>query len=668
MSCEFYSKKGDCVIKHRLLVALFASLAISGWSQDSAVVVESYSDGQNSDGFSQVAGKWTESTAKSTAEGVKATKAYFNDANSEAATARFTPNLPAGGKYEVFITYPISGNATDIKYTVKSADGEKTLALTQNGRELSHTPAANQWYSLGVYNFAAGKEGYVELSDPLTGAHPLPNEPNARIYADAVKFVPVDAATPVTAPGETAAASAPSTAPMAPLPGNAVPSDVPPLPSDQAASSTAALPSLAAASAPSPSDLPALPATTPADAAGLPSLPSAGATLPALPDTQVAAGTPALPPLPAGNTTAAALPGLPASTPAPGLPPLPASNAASALPQLPGATTTVATTSTTVVQSAPITNLPSLAPVTPTPLRTLPSPSDTPVPSVASTLPGMYTPAIPTPAPGAGLAVPTPIATGAALPAVTPQITPGGYSVTMYNPSNLQWMYDYGAALNTARAQGKKVFLFFTAEHNKAAQSYETEMFSDPTLRQELSKYILVKVDFPRNTRLAYSLGVFGAGVIAVVDDSGQVTSRVVQKPPTAADLLTQLSTTRPVRATPIPVPQNQQPGSETPAPAAEASGETFTSAPADAAAMPLDAAPAGTPGIAPPPAATPGIATPPPAPPAMTTTATAGVAPGLPGAPAAPAPGPGTAPATPAAPQPPNGTAADALPGLPGA
>jgi hypothetical protein len=126
-----------------------------------------------------------------------------------------------------------------------------------------------------------------------------------------------------------------------------------------------------------------------------------------------------------------------------------------------------------------------------------------------------------------------------------------GTSISEYNPANLQWMYDFGAALNTARAQNKKVLVFFTAEGNKAAHTYETEYFTHPTVRQALNNYVLVKVDFPKNTRLGYSLGIFGAGIIVVADKTGDVTTRIEQLPSTPVDLLQQMANVKTTRPTP---------------------------------------------------------------------------------------------------------------------
>lgn len=608
-----------CVRKHRLWVAVFASLAVAGWSQNSAIVVESASDGHNSQWF-QTEGKWVESAAKSSADGLKATRTVYNDANQDPGSARFTPELPQAGKYEIFITYPTSGNASDIKYVVHTADGDQHLEITQFGREASAKPAANQWYSLGVYNFNAGQEGYVELSDPLTGERPQESEPNARIYADAVMFAPVSDAIPVTPLNDsstTAASAAPDAADDSSAAPPADPDAMAPITGEAAATETAQadMPSLSPAPAPGTgTNLPSLPDAA-AGAANLPALPDAGAAAPALP--ALPAATPAtaqlpslpaatpdagqLPSLPAATPATAQLPALPAATPAadqlPGLPTeqasalpgLPDANAAENLPALPAAPT-----------PDPISNLPSLATVTPTPAPQLPSPADTPVPAA----PGLagaspltpspsFTPAVPAPPDFAaiGAGVPTPIPTGEPLPAVSPSPTPGAYSITTHNPSDLPWMYDYGAALKAGRQQNKRVMVFFTSEHSRMAHEYETITFADPGVRQALSNYVLIKADFSRNTRLAYNLGVFGSGVVVVVDGDGTVRSRVIQRPAAPTQFITELSSDKPARGLPDADAAPAAPGvTGAPAPAAP-------TAPA-APAAPVDQAPDGIPAL----------------------------------------------------------------------
>lgn len=104
--------------------------------------------------------------------------------------------------------------------------------------------------------------------------------------------------------------------------------------------------------------------------------------------------------------------------------------------------------------------------------------------------------------------------------------------------SSLQWGYDFGAALNTARAENRKVLVFFTAEGNRAAAQYESRYFTDPAVRAMLDKYVLVKVDFPRSTQLGYQLGIYGAGMIAVTDPTGTKIGSILRIPATPEDFI----------------------------------------------------------------------------------------------------------------------------------
>lgn len=100
------------------------------------------------------------------------------------------------------------------------------------------------------------------------------------------------------------------------------------------------------------------------------------------------------------------------------------------------------------------------------------------------------------------------------------------------------WSFDYGAALNQARAANKKVLVFFVAPGNREAMKYESDYFPNPAVRAELDKYVLVKIDFPQNTRLGYSLGIYESGKIAVADGSGTKIGSIEKIPPTPEDLV----------------------------------------------------------------------------------------------------------------------------------
>lgn len=102
----------------------------------------------------------------------------------------------------------------------------------------------------------------------------------------------------------------------------------------------------------------------------------------------------------------------------------------------------------------------------------------------------------------------------------------------------LQWNYDFGAATNTARALGRNILVFFTAQGNRAVAQYESRYFTDPAVRALLDNYVLVKVDFPRTTQLGYQLGIYGAGMIAVTDPTGTKLGSILRIPATPEDFI----------------------------------------------------------------------------------------------------------------------------------
>ncbi|MBI3977266.1 MAG: peptidoglycan DD-metalloendopeptidase family protein [Chloroflexi bacterium] len=90
--------------------------------------------------------------------------------------ARWTPNLPAAGRYEVFVYVPSNYAGAHARYRIQHAAGTETVEVYQE-------EYSDEWVSLGVFAFAAGTAGSVDLADE-TGA-----PPNAEVVGfDAVKF------------------------------------------------------------------------------------------------------------------------------------------------------------------------------------------------------------------------------------------------------------------------------------------------------------------------------------------------------------------------------------------------------------------------------------------------------------------------------------------------
>jgi hypothetical protein len=93
--------------------------------------------------------------------------------------ARYTPDLPKAGKYEVRISYsPHPNRATNVPVTIAHADGKATVKVNQ--RKAPTLDGA--FVSLGTFRFEQGKSGYVEISNEGVDGH---------VIIDAVQWLPV---------------------------------------------------------------------------------------------------------------------------------------------------------------------------------------------------------------------------------------------------------------------------------------------------------------------------------------------------------------------------------------------------------------------------------------------------------------------------------------------
>ncbi len=93
--------------------------------------------------------------------------------------ARYTPNLPEAGKYEVRLSYsPSSNRATNVPVTIHHADGHTTVKVNQ--RKPPSIDGA--FVSLGVFQFEKGRHGSVEISN---------RDVDGYVVIDAVQWLPV---------------------------------------------------------------------------------------------------------------------------------------------------------------------------------------------------------------------------------------------------------------------------------------------------------------------------------------------------------------------------------------------------------------------------------------------------------------------------------------------
>ncbi len=103
---------------------------------------------------------------------------YSKYTDAVGASATWTPNFPAGGRYDVYAWWDyFSTRDTNALYTVHYADG--STADIRESQQESH----GQFTYLGTYEFDAGTSGHVVLTrdDDSTGTS---------TSADAVMFAP----------------------------------------------------------------------------------------------------------------------------------------------------------------------------------------------------------------------------------------------------------------------------------------------------------------------------------------------------------------------------------------------------------------------------------------------------------------------------------------------
>ncbi|MEK7949352.1 FAD-dependent oxidoreductase [Luteolibacter soli] len=121
-------------------------------------------------------GTWTAASATTGFNGTD----YLHDGNVRdgSCSARFTPNLPAAGSYEVFLRWTAHTNrATNVPVEIRLPGG-----VVQN-RTVNQQANGGVWYSLGSFTFAAGSSttnGSVTVRD--SGV-------NGYVIADAVRFL-----------------------------------------------------------------------------------------------------------------------------------------------------------------------------------------------------------------------------------------------------------------------------------------------------------------------------------------------------------------------------------------------------------------------------------------------------------------------------------------------
>jgi hypothetical protein len=104
---------------------------------------------------------------------------YRHDGNTDRGkqTAKFTPDLPAAGKYEVRVYYPPNANrATNVSVSVIHSDGAAKATVNQRMKP------DGGFVVIGTFRFEAGKKGSVTISN---------TDADGYVIIDAVQWMPV---------------------------------------------------------------------------------------------------------------------------------------------------------------------------------------------------------------------------------------------------------------------------------------------------------------------------------------------------------------------------------------------------------------------------------------------------------------------------------------------
>jgi cytochrome c553 len=145
------------------------------------------------DARAMAVGEWTHSTFSGTFVGA----GYIHDGNAGKGekSVTFQPDLPATGRYEVWLAYsPGASRAERVPVTVFSADGEKTIPVNMK----LPPPIDGRFVSLGQFRFEKPGQSFVLVSNEGTSGH---------VTLDAVTFIPADR---VPATGSATAAADPA--------------------------------------------------------------------------------------------------------------------------------------------------------------------------------------------------------------------------------------------------------------------------------------------------------------------------------------------------------------------------------------------------------------------------------------------------------------------------
>ena len=157
------------------------------------IIVESRDPGGNvtPEPFYKETSDFTNSTAKVRDVHLIGKGARFTYGGAENSWARFIPDFPVTGKYEVMVIFSYGANAGDVCYEIHHEKGMDVVNMDQRGRPGTENRNNDQWISLGTCNFKKGinpDEGSVKLIVPPLKDKPHPDH-EFRAYSDSARFI-----------------------------------------------------------------------------------------------------------------------------------------------------------------------------------------------------------------------------------------------------------------------------------------------------------------------------------------------------------------------------------------------------------------------------------------------------------------------------------------------
>ena len=148
---------------------IIACLTLAGDIQAQEIIIDNLPPGQSSSSVSTT-GTWTTSQGGLNPYGVNGS---LYSSGPSLDTYRWTPTIPAAGRYAVYVWWTSTGNrSAATAVTVQHTEGQST-------RQFDQRVGGGQWVLHGSYLFTAGTSGHVQVSDV-----------NGEACADAVRFVP----------------------------------------------------------------------------------------------------------------------------------------------------------------------------------------------------------------------------------------------------------------------------------------------------------------------------------------------------------------------------------------------------------------------------------------------------------------------------------------------